>query len=412
MVKRLREAQELSARLQAFEKDVLGAPAAPPAAAPGSRPGTAGSSRPGTAGGGASTGGGGGGGADPAVALAPLPPGAESARLQAEADHLAKEAAFCGRVQAARAWLLLRGGALDALAAGPLSRAPDDPSEAGEGGASGTGSAAGGGWDWEWWVLAQAHYHRGDLPVASAALRRGADALRRRAAARGAPGGGAEAGGGEAEGGEREARRRALEALLAPVVPGDASEVSDLADALDAAAALKDAGNALLKKGDAEGAAAKYTDALSKGAPPAFAAVLYGNRAAAHQAAKRWTEALADCGRAAALSPGYAKAHSRAAALMLEVRRPGPAAGVLEALLAGAAPGPGGAFSPASRAAAAAAASRGAAGRAPVSLDAASRRAYEERLAAAKRAARWTRTPHHYRLLGLEKGAGDDDVKK
>ena len=42
-------------------------------------------------------------------------------------------------------------------------------------------------------------------------------------------------------------------------------------------------------------------------APPAVAAVLHCNRAAAHQALNQMAEALADCGRARALNPAYAK---------------------------------------------------------------------------------------------------------
>jgi tetratricopeptide (TPR) repeat protein len=399
VLKRLKDAQDLSRRLEQFERDVLGASSASSTTAaaaasssssaaagsssrPGSRPGTAGSARPSSSAAGAPP-----GASDPAVALAPLPPGPEAARLQSEVDHLTREVAFCGRVQAARAWLLLRGGALDALAACPLSRAPDAPREAGESPDAKSAVTGDDGFDWEWWVMAQVHYHKGDLPAAAAQLRRGADALSRRHQA--AP---------SASG---------LEALLSPLVPSDSAELAGLAESLDHACALKDAGNAALKKGDSEAAASKYSEALTRGLPPGFAAVLYCNRAAAHQAASRWTEALADCGRAAALSPGYAKAHSRMAALLLEVRRPATAAAVLEALLAGVAPGAGGAWSPAEGKR-----GGGANGGSAVQLDAASRRAYEERLGAAKRAARWAKTPHFYRLLGLEKGAGDDDVKK
>ena len=48
----------------------------------------------------------------------------------------------------------------------------------------------------------------------------------------------------------------------------------------------------------------------------AFAAVLYCNRAAAYQGQQQWVHAVADCCRAKALDPGYAKAHSRLAALL------------------------------------------------------------------------------------------------
>ena len=42
-------------------------------------------------------------------------------------------------------------------------------------------------------------------------------------------------------------------------------------------------------------------------APPAVIAVLHCNRAAAYQALDQMAEALADCGRARALNPAYAK---------------------------------------------------------------------------------------------------------
>jgi hypothetical protein len=41
--------------------------------------------------------------------------------------------------------------------------------------------------------------------------------------------------------------------------------------------------------------------------PPAVVAVLHCNRAAAYQALDQMAEALADCGRARALNPAYAK---------------------------------------------------------------------------------------------------------
>lgn len=52
------------------------------------------------------------------------------------------------------------------------------------------------------------------------------------------------------------------------------------------------------------------------------------------QALKQWAHAVADCGRARALDPSYAKALSRLAALLVELRRPGCAANVLDELLA------------------------------------------------------------------------------
>ena len=64
-------------------------------------------------------------------------------------------------------------------------------------------------------------------------------------------------------------------------------------------------------------AAERYSAALTAAAvdgapvaPPAVAAVLHCNRAAAYHSLGQMAEALADCGRARALNPAYAKVHS------------------------------------------------------------------------------------------------------
>jgi len=61
-------------------------------------------------------------------------------------------------------------------------------------------------------------------------------------------------------------------------------------------------------------AAERYSAALAAAAvdgahaaPPAVAAVLHCNRAAAYHSLGQMAEALADCGRARALNPAYAK---------------------------------------------------------------------------------------------------------
>lgn len=89
--------------------------------------------------------------------------------------------------------------------------------------------------------------------------------------------------------------------------------------------ALKEEGNAALKDGKAAAAVEKYSAAIAEGCPPAFAALLYSNRAAAHQSLGQYTEAIGDCGRARALNADYVKAHSRLAGLMMEVRSGVPA---------------------------------------------------------------------------------------
>ena len=52
-----------------------------------------------------------------------------------------------------------------------------------------------------------------------------------------------------------------------------------------------------------------YSKALQQGQPPSipFAAVLHANRAAARQSLGQHAEAIADCLRATALKPDYAK---------------------------------------------------------------------------------------------------------
>ena len=47
------------------------------------------------------------------------------------------------------------------------------------------------------------------------------------------------------------------------------------------------------------------------------------------QKQERWIDALADCGRAVAIDPAYAKAASRQATLLERLRRPGAAVKVL-----------------------------------------------------------------------------------
>jgi hypothetical protein len=89
------------------------------------------------------------------------------------------------------------------------------------------------------------------------------------------------------------------------------------------------------------------------------------------QAQERLADALADCGRAAALHPDFRKALSRAAALHLSLRLPGAAADALRAALA--LPG----------------------------VPAAEARALGGRLHAATALAEHECTPDHFKMLGL-----------
>lgn len=77
--------------------------------------------------------------------------------------------------------------------------------------------------------------------------------------------------------------------------------------------AVQEEGNAAIKAGRHQEAVDKYTAALALGCPPAYAAVLHCNRAAAHSGLGAVAEAVADCGRARALDPTYYKAACRLA---------------------------------------------------------------------------------------------------
>jgi DnaJ family protein C protein 7 len=125
-----------------------------------------------------------------------------------------------------------------------------------------------------------------------------------------------------------------------------------------------------------------YSDALARAAdaPAAFAAVLHANRAAAHEAQGRLPEAIADCLRASALDPGYARAHSRLGGLLARARHAEGAVAALERLAA--LPGGGGG-------------GPGVAGR----------------LAEARALERRRAVTDHYALLGLPRGATAADVR-
>ncbi|KAL4440410.1 hypothetical protein ABPG75_003411 [Micractinium tetrahymenae] len=270
---------------------------------------------------------------------------------------------------------------------------------------------------WRLWVLAQCSWHEGDadgglkqrLLQLAEALEREERAAGGAAGAAGAAGTGAGSSaqaGGQAGGGQaasaffpapppsrQEARRR--EELRQLVGLPCCADVRALLEGLQAADRLRLAGNEAVKAGKAAEAVKQYSEALAAtGLSPAIAAVLLSNRAAAHQHLKQRAQAVADCCRAAALSPGYAKAHSRLATLLSELGYHSDAATALEAAMA--APG----------------------------LPAADKKDYQQRLAneqaAAKKAASrsagllGSRPPpiDHYKLLGLERSAAAEDVRR
>lgn len=83
----------------------------------------------------------------------------------------------------------------------------------------------------------------------------------------------------------------------------------------EAAAALKEQGNAALKSGDAKEALRLYSEALAvTGIDNETAAVLHSNRAAVNSRLGEWPAALADATRCVELRPSWPKAHMRSGA--------------------------------------------------------------------------------------------------
>jgi len=95
----------------------------------------------------------------------------------------------------------------------------------------------------------------------------------------------------------------AAAAAASPAAPAAVS-----AEAKAAAEAAKNAGNALLGKGDHAGAVAKYTEAIALNPSNA---IYRANRAAAHVNLKQFDKAIEDCKASIAIDPNYAKSHYR-----------------------------------------------------------------------------------------------------
>jgi len=116
--------------------------------------------------------------------------------------------------------------------------------------------------------------------------------------------------------------------------------MSSASRAISAAEAAKRAGNAAFAAGAYEGAASHYSAGLAAAAPsPPLNAVLHCNRAAAHHAAGRYVDAIADCCAAEALDPGYARPRQRRAEAWAALGDGGAAAADLEALAREGTPG-------------------------------------------------------------------------
>ncbi|PSC71960.1 isogeny subfamily C member 7 isoform A [Micractinium conductrix] len=264
---------------------------------------------------------------------------------------------------------------------------------------------------WRLWLQAQCSWHEGDT---GGALKRQLEALLAalEAEAGQAGGSGAASSAGGAAGAaaapsaffpavpagtpaagqsQEQRRRRELGELVG--LPS-AADVRQLLSSLETADKMRLAGNAAIKAGKAAEAVQKYTEALAAGGlSPAIASVLLSNRAAAHQHLKQRAQAVADCSRAVALNPSYAKAHSRLATLLAELGYHSDAASSLEAALA--TPG----------------------------LPSADKRDYQQRLKGEKAAESraisrasvfngGSAPVDHYKLLGLERGAAAEEVRK
>lgn len=145
---------------------------------------------------------------------------------------------------------------------------------------------------------------------------------------------------------EREAR---VQATMIPNPPAttvidtmipfpSSADLASIITSIQEIEALKEEGNNDIRAHRFSAALTSYTKALTH-APTALssmsAAILYCNRAAAHQGLGNIALAVADCCRAKAMRPGYAKAHSRLATLLCDLHMYSAAKEELEAALVG-----------------------------------------------------------------------------
>jgi tetratricopeptide (TPR) repeat protein len=226
----------------------------------------------------------------------------------------------CGEVKVLRALLLLCTGQLAAAAAAagqvtpqkgpPAGSTPGKPVHAA--GDTGTGSIAGHARSaWQQWIKAQGEYHKGELVKAQHLLQ---DLVNHTGSSKPAPAAAKPTAASTSSSSRSGASSKGSSAaqLLTELAP-DAAALQAQLQQLQQLLAKKDAGNAAVQRKAVDEAVQQYTEALQLAPPAPFAAVLYCNRAAAYHSKSppQWTDALADCGRALALNPGYAKAHSR-----------------------------------------------------------------------------------------------------
>jgi tetratricopeptide (TPR) repeat protein len=211
---------------------------------------------------------------------------AAAERLVADAAGLLEEMPYWEDAAALQAWLLLRAGR------------PDDVVKACAPPAQGSEAAQGNGsmqccCEWRWWLCAQAKWQSGDLSAAQELLQEGLlklDAHKHSSSSSTSSTG-----------------ATSFAGLLLP----QRAEVQSLLEQLAQQQELKAEGNKQMGAKQYEQAIEAYGKVLALQPSAGFAAVLHSNRAAAYQSLGRYAEALADCGRSAALDPSYGKAYTR-----------------------------------------------------------------------------------------------------
>jgi tetratricopeptide (TPR) repeat protein len=213
----------------------------------------------------------------------PLADAAAARELVQDAQSLITELGFWEDGTAMLAWLLLRSGQLDRAAnvaqAQPNSFFQKQPVHNSKH------------WGWCWWVLAQVKWQQGDLAIAKQLLQEGQAKLSNLAQQGGSSSGGSPS-------------------LWQMLLPG-AQDLPEILQQTQQLLAFKEAGNAAIQAKQYDKAAEAYTKALALQPSCGFAAVIHSNRAAALQQQQRLVEALADCSRAVALDPTYARAYLR-----------------------------------------------------------------------------------------------------
>jgi tetratricopeptide (TPR) repeat protein len=220
---------------------------------------------------------------------------AAAERLIADAAGLLEEMPYWEDAAALQAWLLLRAGRLEEAA--KACAPPAAGSEAAEAAQGKSSSLPGGYCDWRWWLRCQAKWQSGDLSAAQELLQEGLLKLDTQKHSTNSSTASSTAASNPAS----------FAALLLP----QRQEVQSLLEQLAQQQELKAEGNKQMVQKQYEAAIEAYGKALALQPSSGFAAVLHSNRAAAYQSMGRFAEALADCGRSAALDPTYGKAYTR-----------------------------------------------------------------------------------------------------